>query len=224
MKKLQKKYKFAVIASDVAIFAVRDGQLQVLLIGMKKDPFVGAWALPGGLVNPEESLDAAANRILSNKAGINHLYLEQLYTFGDIDRDPFGRVVSVAYFALIPGNSVSPKTTGEYAEITWFPVSNLPRLAYDHKQIIETAYARLKSKLSYTNIIYGLLPNEFTLSEMQEIYEVILGSKLDKRNFRKKILSLNLIKKLNKKRLEGANRPANLYCFVQKVPATIEMI
>jgi 8-oxo-dGTP diphosphatase len=224
MKKVEIKYKFAVIATDVVIFTVKDGQLQVLLIGMKKNPYLGYWALPGGLVNADESVDNAAVRVLTTKAGISNVYLEQLYTFGNVNRDPFGRVVSVAYFALIPTNSVRPKTTGEYADIAWFPVKNLPRMAYDHSEVVGKAFNRIKAKLSYTNIIYGLLPAEFTLGDLQDNYEIILGRKLDKRNFRKKILSLKLVKKLNKKKFAGANRPAWLYCFKDKTPQIVDIL
>lgn len=224
MTNVPQKYKYAVIASDVAIFTIKDNQLHVLLIEMKKAPFKGQWALPGGLVKPTESVDEAAERLLKEKAGLSNVYLEQLFTFGNVDRDPFGRVVSVSYFALIPGTNLNLKTTAEYADIAWFPVSKLPKLAYDHTEVVKVASQRLQSKLSYTNIIYGLLPNEFTLGEMQAIYEIILNAKLDKRNFRKKIITLKLIKKLNKKRQGGPNRPAELYSFVKKSPAAIEML
>jgi 8-oxo-dGTP diphosphatase len=224
MLKIPKKYDFAVIASDVSILTVKDGQLQVLLIKMKKEPYTEHWALPGGLVKPEESVDQAARRILADKAGISDVYLEQLYTFGDPKRDPFGRVVSVAYFALLDSHRVRPKTSAEYTDINWYPVKNLPKLAYDHADIISTSVHRLKSKLSYTNIIYGLLPSEFTLGEMQKNYEIILGKKLDKRNFRKKIISLGLVKKLNKKKVTGPNRPAVLYCFKDRSPKNIEIL
>ena len=224
MKHIQKTYKYVVIAADVVIFSIIEGQLKVLLIKMKKHPYTDYWAVPGGLVHPEESLDDSAARILYTKAGLSNVYLEQLYTFGEVNRDPFGRVVSVAFFALIPSTGLHLKTTKEYADIDWFPVSHLPKLAYDHKHIVKSAIQRLQSKLSYTNIIYGLLPNEFTLGELQNIYEIILDRKLDKRNFRKKILSLKLVKKLNRKKSTGPNRPAELYCFVKKTPEIVEIL
>ena len=222
--RLGKKYKFAVIAGDIAIFTVKMGKLQVLLIKMKKAPFTGYWALPGGLIKPQESVDAAAARLLKEKAGIENVYLEQLYTFGRVDRDPFGRVVSVAYFALIPSDGVRLATTAEYEDVAWFPIMSLPKLAYDHKEIILHAFDRLKSKLSYTNIVFGLLGKEFSLPEMQHVYEVILGHKLDKRNFRKKIQSLHLIKKTGGKQYGGASRPAALYTFIDKTPKVVEML
>lgn len=214
MKNIQlKKYEHAMVAVDVAIFTIADGELQVLLIGMKKEPFQGCFAVPGGLVHGDESLDDAAERHLREKTNMKDVYLEQLASFGEPKRDPFGRVVSVAYFALLPNDKSALKTTGEYAEVGWFPVRKLPKLAYDHKKIIETALARLQGKLEYTDIAYSLLPKEFTLTELQEVHEVILGEKIDKRNFRKKILAAGTLKKTGKSRAGTPSRPAELYRF-----------
>ena len=224
MKQAIKKYKFAVIATDVVIFTIRENKLQVLLIKMKKVPFTERWAAPGGLVKPNESVDGAAKRVLFEKAGVKDVYLEQLYTFGKVDRDPFGRVVSVAYYALIPSDGLKLKTTEEYSGITWFPVRELPKLAYDHKEIISVAAKRLQSKLEYSNIVYSLLPNEFSLTDIQNTYEVILDKKLDKRNFRKKILGLKLVKKTGKKQLGLANRPAEMFKFINKEPKIVEIL
>lgn len=220
----QTNYQFAVIATDVVIFTVDEGQLKVLLIKMKKHPFTNMWAAPGGLVGINESVDSAARGQLLLKSGVKDVYLEQLYTFGKINRDPFGRVVSVAYFALIPNAGLKLNTTTEYAGIAWFPVSKMPALAYDHKEIIKTAVERLISKLEYTNVVYNLLPNNFTLSELQEVYQIILNKKLDKRNFRKKILGLGLVKKTGKKQVGEGGRPAELFCFVKRTPQSVEMI
>lgn len=216
MANIKKKYKFAVIATDVVIFTVRDGCLQALLIKMKKRPFTDCWAAPGGLVKPEESVDEAAKRHLYMKTGVKNVYLEQLYTFGKVNRDPFGRVVSVAYYALIPSAGLQLKTTDEYGEVSWFPVNRLPKLAYDHAEVIHCAIQRLKDRLGYTNVVYSLMPREFTLGELQKIYEIILNKKLDKRNFRKKIFSLGLVKKTGKKRVGEANRPAELFVFTSR--------
>lgn len=216
MTKIQKKYRFAVIAVDVVIFTIREGKLQVLLIKMKKKPYKRHWAAPGGLIKGRESLKDAAERLLREKAGVKNVYLEQLYAFGDPDRDPFGRVVSVAYYALIPSRGLLLKTTKDYSDVRWFPVKKLLRLAYDHKEIIETAAKRLQAKLGYTNIVCNLLPKEFALGELQKTYEIILGRKLDKRNFQKKIFSLKLIKKTDKKQRGAANRPASLYSFAAR--------
>ena len=222
--KVKKKYKFVVMATDVVILTVRSNQLQVLLIKMKKHPFADYWAAPGGLVKPTESVDEAAKRHLKDKTGLKNVYLEQLYTFGQVDRDPFGRVVSVGYFALIPSDGLQLKTTEEYADVSWFPVKKLPKLAYDHREIINSAIDRLKSKLQNTNIVYNLMINEFTLSELQKIYEIILDRRLDKRNFRKKIFSLNLVKKTGRKRIGEANRPAEFYIFTRRKPQRVKVI
>lgn len=219
-----KKYKHAVIATDVVIFTVDEGKLKTLLIKMNKEPYLDCWAIPGGLVGPEESVDAAAKRHLQDKTGVSNIFLEQLYTFGNIDRDPFGRVVSVAYFALIPASGLKLKTTSEYGDVKWFAMEDVPRLAYDHKKMLTLAMARLQAKLSHTNIIYNLLPKEFVLSEMQSIYEIILNKKMDKRNFRKKILSLNLVKKLGRKKGDEAHRPAELYSFTDRSLKVVEIV
>jgi 8-oxo-dGTP diphosphatase len=220
---MDKKYEYAVIAADVAIFTVDEGKLKVLLIKMKKSPYEDRWAIPGGLVGGEESVDEAAIRHLYDKTGLKDVFLEQLYTFGDVNRDPFGRVVSVAYFALIQGQGVELKTTSDYQEVNWFPVDEAPKLAYDHKDVLAKALERLRSKLGYTNIVCNLLPNEFTLGQMQSAYEVILDKKIDKRNFRKKILSSGIIKKAGKKTKE-AYRPAELYSFVEKSLKNIKFL
>lgn len=220
-----KKYQFAVIATDVVILTIQNNELKVLLIRMKKAPFTGKWAAPGGLVASDESVDDSAERHLVEKAGLKNVYMEQLYTFGKVSRDPFGRVVSVAYSALIPPDAkVKIATTQEYQDIAWFPVKHLPPMAYDHKEIIAYAIERLKSRIEYTNIVYGLMPKEFTLGELQDVYELILGRKLDKRNFRRKISSAQMIKELDKKREGEANRPATLYVFTTRKPQNVEMI
>lgn len=196
-----KKYSVPVVATDVVIFTIKNEKLHVLLIKMKKHPYERCWALPGGLVDGNESLDDAAKHQLIVKTGVDDIYLEQLYTFGNIDRDPFGRVISVAYFALLPSDVRSLKTTSEYGAVEWKSTQSLPPLAYDHKEIIGAALLRLQAKLKYSNVAYSLLPDEFTLTELQKTYEIILGKSLDKRNFRKKIEALKILKKANKKRV-----------------------
>lgn len=220
----RKKYTHALIAVDVAIFTIIDNHLQVLLIKLKQSPYEAAWALPGGLIKSDESLDAAAKRELKERTGIAGVYLEQLYTFGDVDRDPFGRVVSTAYFALLPPNGRLFKTVKTSSEAQWFQVHKLPALGYDHPAIISYALERLQSKLRYSNIVYSLLPKEFTLTELQSTYEIILGRALDKRNFRKKIISLKLIEAVGKKVSGVPNRPAELYRFKRQKPEIIEIL
>ena len=212
------------LAADAAIFTVKDGRLHVLLIKMKKKPYEGRWTLPGGLLDDGETTEGAARRVLRTQTGVKDAYLEQLATFDAPKRDPFGRVVSVAYFALLPGEGVELRTTDKYAGVKWQDVAKAPKLAYDHDLIFATAVARLRAKLEYTNVVWNLLPQAFTLSELQGVYEAILGRPLDKRNFRKKILSLGLLKSTGKKRAEGAHRPAELYAFRRRELSYIDVL
>ncbi len=212
------------VAVDNCIFTVMEDRLQVLLIQMKKKPFTGKWALPGGLIGNRESLDTAASRILNEQTGVSDVYLEQLFTFGRPERDPLRRVVSVAYFSLIHPSGLELQTTSKYAAVRWWRVTEAPRLAYDHKEILSYARQRLKWKVQYTNVIWSLLPRKFTLSELQKAYEAVLDRDLDKRNFRKKILSLGLIEPLGEKQAGGAHRPAMLYRFESRKPKIVEVL
>jgi len=213
-----------VVATDVAIFTIKDGELNILLIKMQKKPFLKQWALPGGLVTVDESVDSSAKRHLFSKTGLKKIFLEQLYSFGEVNRDIFGRVVSVAYFALIPNVDLVLKTTKEYGGVDWFPVNSLPKLAYDHKEIVSVAVSRLRNKIEYTNIVYSLLPKEFTLKQLQDVYEIILNKTVDKRNFRKKFLSLGLITKTANFTTGGTHRPAQLYTFKNKKPQEVNTL
>lgn len=211
------------VAVDLVIFTLYQKTLQCLLIKVKEGAFAEMWAFPGGLVRAEESLDEAAQRELYERTGLKHVYLEQLYTFGKPERDPATRAVSVSYLALVPYHGVSLNPALKYADVKWFPTHCIPHLAYDHDQVQRLARRRLQSKLQYTNIVYSLLPREFTLGELQEIYETILRRSLDRRNFRKKILALGLLHPLPKVR-RGPHRPASLYTFKQRRPMIIEML
>ncbi len=224
MAHISPKYKHAVIATDVAIFTVQGNELKVLLIKMKKEPFTGMWALPGGIIKVDESVDDAAARILEEKTGVTKIYLEQLATFGKVDRDPFGRVVSVAYFALVPSATRDLKTTQEYEGVDWFPVHAVPVLAYDHAEMLSVALAQLKKRLEYSNIAFSLLPAEFTLTELQQLYETILGQNIDKRNFRKSIEGSNLVTATGKQRQGAAHRPAQLYRFISRTSQTVKVL
>lgn len=212
------------VAVDNCLFSLCNGELHVLLIQMNKNPYEGMWALPGGLVGEKETLDGAAGRILQQQTSVKNVYLEQLYTFGAVKRDPFGRVVSTAYFALIPSDHLTLKAHPKYKAVRWQPYSKLPRLAYDHNEMVRRAYSRLRWKVEYTNIVWSLLPKEFTLSEIQQTYEAILRKGLDKRNFRKKILASGLIKPLAEKVARGAHRPATLYSFATTGYAYADMV
>lgn len=203
------------VAVDAVLFCIKNQSLNALLIQIAQGPYKDKWCLPGGLVEAEESLEEAVTRIGFEKANISNVYMEQLYTFGDPNRDVRSRSISVAYFALINEKTgYKVKTTPYYAKIEWIEINKLPELAFDHKKIIEAAYQRLKAKIGYSNIVYSLLEKEFTLSQLQEIYEIILGKELDKRNFRKKMLALNLVTEV-KNKLHGQHRPAQLYRFRQ---------
>lgn len=202
------------IAVDNCIFTILENKLNLLLIKMKKKPYTGQWALPGGLIFNMETLDDAALRILSEQTGIKNVYLEQLYTFSKINRDPLGRVISSVYYSLIPSPLNDPILAEKYDDVKWFKIKDIPNpLAYDHNEISSYALKRLQDKLEYTNIVWSLLPEKFTLSELQSVYEAVLDKKIDKRNFRKKILSLNLINETGDKKMKGAHRPAMLYNF-----------
>jgi 8-oxo-dGTP diphosphatase len=217
------------VAVDVAVFTVLDHALRLLLVRMRRGAFAGRWALPGGRVGTDESLDEAASRTLGAATGLRDLYLEQLYTFGSPHRDPHGRVVSVAYFALIPHGgrfrhaSADASPAAEAAGVAWHPATRLPPLAYDHDAVVATAIARLRAKLSYTNLVYTLLPPAFTMGELQAMYEAVLDQPLDRRNFRKKILALGLLRPLHRLR-RGPHRPAALYAFRHRRPMMIEIL
>ena len=197
--------------------------LLALLVRIKKGPCAGQWAFPGGLVGMDEAVEEAARRELQEKTGVTDIYLDQLYTFGSPDRNPIHRVVSAAYFALIPEKAATLRTSTKYMDMGWFPVKKLPALAYDHNEVAAAALERLRSKLGYTNIAWSLLPDVFTLAEIQRVYEVILGRRLDRRNFRKKILSLGLLKPTAGQR-RGPHRPAQLYAFRGRDPVIIDIL
>jgi 8-oxo-dGTP diphosphatase len=212
------------VAVDNCIFTVLEDRLQLLLIQMTKVPYTGMWALPGGLIQDKESLDAAAVRILYEETGVADVYLEQLYTFGQPDRDPAGHVVSVAYVALIHVAGVALRTQPKYTDVRWWPCATLPPLAYDHDAVAAYARQRLEWKLAYTNVAWSLLPCRFALTELQKVYEAVLGRKLDKRNFRKKILMLGLVEPVGETAMRGAHRPAMLYRFTSREPKLIDMM
>jgi 8-oxo-dGTP diphosphatase len=212
MKQQSAPHRAIQVTVDIVVFTVNEHKLKVLLIQRGIPPFKGQYALPGGFVLANETLDAAAFRELREETGTDNAYLEQLYTFGDPKRDPRGRVVTVAYYALVPARK-SPLLAGtDAASAGWFFVEALPPLAFDHGGIIDYAVNRLKNKLDYTNVGFELLPKKFTLSTLQMLHEAILGKSLDKRNFRRKILAMGLLTATKEMEITG-RKPARLYAF-----------
>ena len=201
------------VAVDLIILTIAENDLQVLLIRRKQAPFAGRWALPGGFVEMNESLEDAAARELKEEVGVERVYLEQLYTFGEPKRDPRGRVISVAYFALIDAEGQRIVAASDAADAAWHSVFQPPRLAFDHRKVLDYAVSRLRNKLEWTTVGYELLPKRFTLSELQRVYEIILQRPIDKRNFRKKVLAQGQLRELDETRADGAHRPAKLYSF-----------
>lgn len=223
------------VTVDVVVFSLIDAamvdatseaeglQLSVLLVKRKAAPFAGQWAIPGGFVHMDESLEAAALRELQEETGVTDVYLEQLYTFGEPDRDPRTRVITVVYFALVPADAAAHHRPGDdAAETRWFYVHDLPELAFDHGEVLDYALTRLRYKLEYTMVGFELLPNEFTLSELQHAYELILGEAIDKRNFRRKILTADIIEETGRKKKEGEGRPAKLYRYREDAVAEVK--
>lgn len=206
-------YENPAVTVDVVILTMRKRHLEVLLIKRKRWPYEGLWAIPGGFVSPEESLEDAARRELEEETGVRDVYLEQLYTFGDPHRDPRMRVITVVYYALIRADELHVVAGNDAADAAWFPIDALPSLAFDHGEILTYTMQRLRGKLEYTAIGFQLLAPEFTLSELQEVYEAIRGRPLDKRNFRKKVLSTGILEQTSHTRKTGQHRPAALYRF-----------
>ncbi len=217
-RKTVAELRIAIAAVDVALFTILNDTLHVFLIPVHRPPhYPNQFGLPGGVIGVKETADQAAKRHLKEKAHVDGVHIEQLYTFSDPERDKRSRSISVAYIAIASPDrlSIDEKTDGK-----WVSVKKLPSLAYDHPEIIKTALERLKGKLSYTNIVASLLPKQFTLSELQNAYEIILDRKLDKRNFRKKMLSTGLVKEVGKQK-KTQHRPAELYTFTKKDLVTI---
>lgn len=207
------QYEQPGVTVDLVVFTVNKDTLNAMLVRRAEAPYSGYWSLPGGFIKTGESLEGAALRVLKEKTGVEDVYIEQLYTFGETGRDPRARVITVAYFALIPWKQLDQPQSQKIADITWHTVDTLPRLAFDHKEILNYALRRLRAKVSYSNIVYGLMPKQFRLSELQRMYEIIINGSLDKRNFRKRMLATNLLQETGKKDINGAHRPAKLYQF-----------
>jgi 8-oxo-dGTP diphosphatase len=218
----QYEYEHPAVTTDIVIFTLRDQELKILLVKRRCEPFKGDWALPGGFVHGDESLDEGAKRELEEETGVRDVYLEQLYTYGEPDRDPRERVITVAYFALIASDKIEIRAASDAEAVAWFGMNEIPKLAFDHSTIIKTAHQRLVAKLDYSTIAFQFMAEEFTLSELQEVYESILQSEVDKRNFRKWVLALERIEETGEMKRSGPHRPAKLYRI--KEPNKVEII
>jgi len=215
MNELQ-KYPRPSVTVDCVVFGYDGDVVSLLLINRKEEPFKNAWTLPGGFLYLEETPEATAQRILKDKTGLTHLFLEQLYTFGELSRDPRGRVLSIAYYTLV-NPRLFKLVAGEAATgAQWFNVADMPETGFDHQEIISTALQRLKAKVTYQPIGFELLEKKFTLTELQFLYEAILQRPIDKRNFRKRMLESKVIRPTGEKRTGLKNRSPELFAFDEK--------
>lgn len=212
------EYQRPGLTVDCVIFGLdlEAQSLKVMLIERDVEPFAGVWAIPGGFVRSDESLLDAATRELEEETGITDVFLEQLYTFGDPGRDPRGWVVSVAYYALVSPEKHNVHATTDARDARWFSVDTLPKLAFDHAEILETALERIRGKLTYAPIGFELLPQKFTVKQLQKLYEIVLGRKLDNRNFRKKIFAMDVLRELDEMQKGVPHRAARLYKFDER--------
>lgn len=209
------RYARPAVTVDCVVFGLDDEDLKVLLIQRDRAPFAGKWALPGGFVDPDETLEQAALRELAEETGVSKkgVFLEQLYTFGDPGRDPRDRVITVAYYGLVRRLDHVPRAASDARAVGWFPASRCMPLAFDHANIVALARQRLQAKVRYQPIGFELLPRKFTLSQIQRVYEAVLERPLDKRNFRKKLLGTGVLMELDETQRDVAHRAARLYRF-----------
>lgn len=204
------QYPHPAVTVDACLFTILDEQLKILLIRRALEPFKGDWALPGGFIRMDENLEAAVQRELEEETGASGFYFEQLETFGQVDRDPRERVISVAYFALAPADHVVLKADTDASDAAWHPVDELPDLAFDHASIINRAVKRIRAKAEYSTVAFEFLPTEFTISDVRQVYEIVQGVAIDKRNFQKWLSGRDLIEATGEKRT-GSHRPAELF-------------
>lgn len=215
-------YPHPAVTTDVVVFTILDETLKLLLVRRRSDPFKGQWALPGGFVRHQEGLMECATRKLEDETGIKGVYLEQLYTFGQPERDPRERVICVAYYALVCSDRLHLGDKPNAEEVGWHTLEALPPLAFDHRDVVSMAHERLAAKLEYSTIALQFMPKDFTFSELQAVHEIILREAIDKRNFRKRILAMGQIVETGAERRNGAHRPAKLYRV--KDPSKVQII
>ena len=206
-------YETPLVTVDIVLFTVLHNSLNVLLIQRRQPPFDNMWAIPGGFIHTGETLEQAASRRLLEETSVRNIYLEQLGSFGAPNRDPRARVITVAYYALVSAERLHLEASANALDVGWFNVNKLPELAFDHRDIVQNALKTLRTNLEETSLAFQLLPEKFTLTELQRVYELILGISLDKRNFRKKILATELLFDVGETKMEGYHRPAQLYSF-----------
>ncbi len=218
----QYDYPHPAVTTDVVLFGLLDERLKVLLVRRANPPFENTWALPGGFLDIDEDLEAGALRELREETGVTGVYLEQLYTFGRPGRDPRERVITVAYYALAPSTGIQVRAASDARAVEWFDARDLPPLAFDHNQIIDKARQRVASKLGYSTIALKFMPEKFTLSELQSVYETILDASLDKRNFRKRLRTYDCLVETDEVRRNGGHRPARLYRA--KSPDSVQIV
>lgn len=216
-------YELPLVSVDTVILTVMQGQLKALLIQRKNPPYDHMWAIPGGFIHMGETLEAAAQRRLYEETNVQGIFLKQLAAFGAPERDPRARVVTVAFYTLCSADKLNIEADANAEDVRWFSVKELPELAFDHDQILNLALRRMREELEESNIAFQLLPEKFTLSKLQQVYELILGHSLDKRNFRKKMISTGLLKETGETLMEGFHRPAQLYAFKER-PQTIAAV
>ncbi len=207
------EYPRAALAVDCVVFGLDETDLKVLLIQRRIPPHQHSWALPGGFVRLDETVEAAARRELHEEAGVSDVFLEQLYTFSALGRDPRERVVTVAHYALAKLSDHRIRAATDAMGVGWFALDDLPKLAFDHSDIVTAAHERLRGKVRYAPVGFELLPPRFSLTQLQRLYEIILGTDLDKRNFRKKILSMDLLVETDEYEQGVRHRAARLYRF-----------
>lgn len=217
------RYERPSVTADVVVFTILDGELKILLVKRKNWPYQEMWAIPGGFVEIDERLEEAAYRELREETGVcgEDVYLEQLYTFGDPDRDPRARVITIAYFALVSADKLQLRAASDAADVDWFSAYSPPSLAFDHAEILKYAITRLRYKLEYTALGFQLLPERFTLRELQQAYEMVLGEELDKGNFRSKLRKTQVVEPTDGYQKTGG-RPARLYRFRDDAVAEIK--
>jgi len=212
---LLSRYEVPLVTVDIVLFTVEHNQLKVLLIQRKNAPFVNMWAIPGGFIHADETLEEAASRRLFEETNVNNIYLKQFASFGEPNRDPRCRVITVAYYALVSANKLTLEAHANAQDIRWYSMNDLPELAFDHAKVIQRALSDLRRHVQSTPLAFQLLPEKFTLTELQRVYELILDKPLDKRNFRKKMLATQLLVETAETKMDGFHRPAQLYAFLQ---------